>query len=72
MVQMLGQRVDRDQRLKGLGELPVVLELGGVQARPFLDEPQRACWQMAVEDLEGTEGDLSDVLAVLSVEMRRG
>lgn len=35
MAQMLGQRVDRDQRLKCLCELPVAFELHGVQARPL-------------------------------------
>lgn len=42
---MLGQRGDRDQRLKGLRQLPVLHELVGVQPRPFLHQPQRTWWQ---------------------------
>lgn len=69
---MLGQRIDRHQRLKSLRELPVALELLGVQARPFADQSQRPGWQMTVQDLQRPKGDLSDVLAVLSVKCGGG
>jgi hypothetical protein len=70
MLQMLGQGVDRDQRLKCLGQLPIALKLVGVQARPLADQSQRPRWQVAVQDLQRAKLDLRDVLAVLSVEVR--
>jgi len=35
---MLGQRIDRDERRKRLGEIPVGLELVGVELGPIGDE----------------------------------
>ena len=67
---MLRQGVDRDQRLQCLGQLPIVLKLLGVQARPLSDQSQRPRGQMPVQHLQRTELDLRDVLAVLSMEVR--
>src|SRR5579875_1167561 len=68
---MLGQRVDRIQRFQCLRELPVVLELGGVQLSPLADQPHRPGRKLTVDDLQGSEPDLGNVLAVLRVEVRR-
>jgi hypothetical protein len=43
-----------------------------VQASPLADKPQRSRRQLAVDDLQRSELDLRDVLAVLSVKVRRG
>jgi hypothetical protein len=67
---MLGERVDRYQRLERLGQRPVGGKLVGVQLCPFAHEPQRPRRQRPVEDFERVERDLSDVLAVLGVEVR--
>ena len=68
MLQMLGQRVDRDQRLECLGQLPIALELLDVEGRPLADQSQRPRRQVAVQDLQRAQLDLRNVLAVLSVE----
>jgi hypothetical protein len=68
---MLRQRVDRHERLECLGEIPVLGELLGVKSRPVADEPQRAWRQRPAEHTPSPEFDLSDVLTVLRVEVRR-
>lgn len=68
---MLGERVDRFQRLKRLREIPVAFELLGVHIRPLPDQPQGPRRQRAVEDPPGPELDLRNVPAVFRVEMRR-
>jgi hypothetical protein len=42
---MLGQRLDRRQRLQFLGANPVISKLLGMEARPRPDEPQRTRWE---------------------------
>ena len=68
---MLGQRVDLEQRLERLSQVPRAGELVGVQLRPLADQAQLPGRQVSVEHLEGSRRDLRDVLAVLSVEVRR-
>ena len=63
---MLGQRLDRNQRLERLGALPAVGELVGMHLRPLPDEPKRARWQGAVDHAPRPELDLRDVLALLA------
>lgn len=68
---MLGQRVDLKQRLERLSQLPRAGELVGVQLRPLADQAQLPGRQVSVEHVEGSQRDLRDGLAVLSVEVRR-
>jgi len=60
MTAILGQRVDREQGVVGVGAVPVVSELVLMQLRPLLDQPQRARGQPAVEELERLDLDLGD------------
>ena len=68
---MLGQRLNRRQGLQFLGACPVIGELLGMESRPSSDESQRARWKRAIENPQGAELDLSDLIAVLGVEVRR-
>jgi len=68
---MLGQRLDRRQRLQCLSAHPVIGKLLGMEACPRSDEPQRTWWKRPIENAQRGEFDLSDVIAVLGVEVRR-
>jgi len=68
MTFILGQWLDRNQRLNLLSALPVLLELVGVQPRPLAYEAQRARRKRAAQHAKCAELDLGDVLAVLGVE----
>jgi hypothetical protein len=68
---MLGQRLDRRQGLQGLGAHPVIGELLGMEACPRADEPQRTRRKRPVENAQSGKLDLSDLIAVLSVEVGR-
>jgi hypothetical protein len=67
---MLVQRLDWRQRLQCLGAHPVISEFLGMEARPRPDEPQRARWKRPIENPQGGELDLSDLITVLGVEVR--
>lgn len=69
---MLGQRLNRRQGLQFLSARPVVGELLGMEACPRSDEPQRTRWERPIEYSQLGELDLSDLLAVLGMEVRRG
>jgi hypothetical protein len=47
---MLGQRIDRYQRLELLGQLPIQSQLDLVESRPLLDEAERSGGQMPLDD----------------------
>jgi hypothetical protein len=66
---MLRQRLDRDERLQRLRQPPVLRELFGMLARPLTNESQRARRKRSAEHAQRAEFDLSDVIAVLRVEV---
>lgn len=68
---MLGQRLNRRQRLQFLGARPVIGELIGMEACPRPDEPQRTRWKRPIEYSQRRELDLSDLIAVLCMEVGR-
>lgn len=68
---MLGQRLNRRQRLQFLSARPVIGELLGMEPCPRSDESQRTRWERPVEYPQRGELDLSYLLAVLGVEVRR-
>src|SRR5271166_1796996 len=68
---MLGQRLDPRHRLQCLRAHPVISEFLGMDACPRPDEPQSTRWKRPIENSQRSEFDLSDVIAVLGVEMRR-
>jgi len=68
---MLGQRLDRHQRLQCLGTHPVIGELLGMESCPRSDEPQRTRWKRSIENAQSGELDLRDLVAILGVEVRR-
>jgi hypothetical protein len=68
---MLGQWLDWRQRLQCLGAHPVVSELLGMEACPCPDEPQRTRRKRSIENSQRGELDLSDLIALLGVEVRR-
>lgn len=68
---MLGQCLDRRQRLERLGAHPVISQLLGMEARPSPDEPQRPRWERPVENSQAGELDLRNLIAILGVEVRR-
>ena len=59
---MLGQRADPDQLVVGASAVPVGAELVLALCGPFTNEPQRARWEPAVDQLEPVDRDLGDVL----------
>lgn len=68
---MLGQRINRRQRLQFLSARPVIGEFLGMEARPRSDEPQRTRRERPIEYSQRCELNLSDFIAVLGVEVRR-
>jgi hypothetical protein len=68
---MLGQRNDRDQRLKCLRQLPRAVKLLGMQTRPLTGQPQRPTRELAVQDLQRSKLDLREMLALLGMKVRR-
>jgi hypothetical protein len=52
--------------------VPVLAQLGLVFARPFKNESKPARRKPAVDQLQGVDRDLGDVLAVLRMEVRGG
>jgi hypothetical protein len=68
---MLGQGLDRRQRLQFLSAHPVISELLGMESCPRSDESQRTRWKRPIENPHGGQLDLSDIIAVLGVEVRR-
>jgi hypothetical protein len=68
---MLGQRLDRRQRLQCLSAHPVIGKLLDMEACPRSDEPQRTQWKRPIENAQRGELDLSDLIAVLGMEVRR-
>ena len=67
-LQMPGQRIDRDQRLKRLRQLPRAVKLLGMQTRPLTDQTQRPTRQLAVQDLKRSKLDLRQMLALLGTK----
>jgi len=67
---MLGQWLDRNERLKFLSALPVLRKLVGVQSSSLPHEAERALRERAIQHPERSELNLRDVLAVLRVEVR--
>jgi hypothetical protein len=47
---MLGQRLDRCQRLQRLGAYPVIRELLRMEVCPRADEPERTRWKRPIEN----------------------
>jgi hypothetical protein len=68
---MLGQWLDRRQRLQFLSARPVIGELLGMEACPRSDEPQCTRRERPIEHSQRCELDLSDLVAVLCVEVWR-
>lgn len=68
---MLGQRLDRRQRLQRLGAHPVIGELLGMEACPSSDEPQRTRRKRPIENPQRGDLDLRNFVAVLGMEVRR-
>jgi hypothetical protein len=67
---MLRQRLDRRQGLQCLSAHPVISELLHMEACPRPNEPQRTRRKRAIENPQGSQLDLSDLLAVLGMEVR--
>ncbi len=68
---MLRQRLDRRQRLQCLSAHPVISEFLGMEACPRPDEAQRTRWKRPIENAQRSELDLSDLITVLGMEVRR-
>lgn len=66
---MVRQRSDRLQGLISPGALPVQLELGSVEGRPFSNEPQCTVGHRAGKNLERLDGNRCLLARVTSVEM---
>jgi hypothetical protein len=62
---MLGQRIDTDQRLVGASAVPVRAQLDLVLAGPLQDQSLGTRRKPAIDQLEGVDRDLGDVVAVL-------
>ncbi len=68
---MLGQRLDRRQRLQRLRARPVISELLGMEACPRPDKPQRTRWKRSIENSQRGKLYLGRLITVLGVEVRR-
>ena len=68
---MVGQRIDRRERLVASGAGPVLGQLFAVEPRPFLDKALGAGRKLATDDLERVDRDQGLVLTVAGMEVRR-